>query len=214
MNPQISSACRYFTGTLTINRPMSFSHFSPASAHEPVGEGSAIIALGLHRVLARMFIMLGLISALLAQAPAPGRAGASGEEEPTRLRSERTEVIVPVTVTDEKDRFVNNLEASDFRIFDQGKEQKIIYFSREKNQPVVVGFLLDISNATRLHWKTFQDAALELAFGLLPGDKRFSGYLITYSNEDPQAETRRGRGAVRCHLHGLHQAQSDPGRAD
>jgi hypothetical protein len=40
-----------------------------------------------------------------------------------------------------------------------------------------------MGNATRLHWKTFQDAALELVWTLLPGDKRFSGFLVTYSNE-------------------------------
>lgn len=100
-----------------------------------------------------------------------------------RFRGQVTEVIVPVTVTDEKGRFVSNLEASDFRIFDEGKEQKIIYFSRERNQPVVVGFLLDLSNASRLHWDKFQEAAQDLVFNLLPGDKRFSGYLIGYSTE-------------------------------
>jgi Ca-activated chloride channel family protein len=93
------------------------------------------------------------------------------------------EVIVPVTVTDEKGRFVSDLDVHDFRIFDQGKEQKVRYFNRERNQPVVVGFLLDMSNATRLHWKTFSEAALELVFNLLPGDPKFSGYLISYSNE-------------------------------
>jgi VWFA-related protein len=100
-----------------------------------------------------------------------------------RFRGQVTEVIVPVTVTDEKGRFVSNLEASDFRIFDEGKEQKIIYFSRERNQPVVVGFLLDLSNASRLHWDKFQEAAQDLVYNLLPGDKRFSGYLIGYSTE-------------------------------
>src|SRR6266849_128450 len=93
------------------------------------------------------------------------------------------EVIVPVTVTDEKNRFVSNLDAKDFRIFDEGKEQHLHFFSREHNQPVVVGFLIDMSNATRLHWKTYQDAAIELVLNLLPGDKKFSGYLITYGNE-------------------------------
>src|SRR5438552_18036145 len=42
--------------------------------------------------------------------------------------------------------------------------------SRERSQPVVVGFLVDLSNATRLHWKTFQDAIIELVLNLLPGD--------------------------------------------
>ena len=93
------------------------------------------------------------------------------------------EVIVPVTVTDEKNRFVSNLDAKDFRVFDEGKEQRLHYFSREHNQPVVVGFLIDLSNSTRLHWKHYQDAAIELVLGLLPGDTKYSGYLITFGNE-------------------------------
>ena len=48
---------------------------------------------------------------------------------------------------------------------------------------MVAGFLLDMSNAQRLHWAKFLDAAQELVLSLLPGDPRFAGYLITYSNE-------------------------------
>ena len=99
------------------------------------------------------------------------------------IRVQVNEVIVPVTVTDEKGRFVSNLEQKDFQIFDQGKEQAIRYFSRERNQPVVVGFLMDLSNASRIQWKSYQDAAIELVLNLLPGDKKFSGYLIGYGNE-------------------------------
>lgn len=105
------------------------------------------------------------------------------DQPPTRIEVQVNEVIVPVTVTDDKGRFVSNLEARDFRILDDGKPQKIRYFSRDQKQPVVVGFLIDLSNATRLHWKTYQDAILELVWGLLPGDKKFTGYLIGYSND-------------------------------
>lgn len=108
-------------------------------------------------------------------------AFAQGEQ--SRIRVSVNEVIVPVTVTDDKNRFVSNLDSQDFRVFDEGREQRLQFFSRERNQPVVVGFLLDMSNNTRLHWKTFQDAAIEVALNLLPGDNRFSGYLITYGNE-------------------------------
>jgi len=95
-----------------------------------------------------------------------------------------TEVVVPITVTDSKGRFVSDLEEKDFKIYDEGREQKISYFSRERQQPVVVGFLLDLSNASRLHWKNYQESSIELALALLPdGDKRFSGYLITYGND-------------------------------
>ncbi len=93
------------------------------------------------------------------------------------------EVIVPVTVTDDKGKFVSDLKQGDFKIFDEGKEQKITYFNAEREQPVVVGFLLDTSNLNRLHWKTFAEATEELVLALLPqeGPKKFSGYLITYS---------------------------------
>ncbi len=100
-----------------------------------------------------------------------------------RIQVRVNEVIVPVTVTDEKGRFVSDLEAKDFHIFDDNQEQKIEFFSRDRNQPVVVGFLMDMSNNTRLHWKTFQDATLELVWNLLPGTPKFSGYLISYSND-------------------------------
>ena len=99
------------------------------------------------------------------------------------IRVQVNEVIVPVTVTDDQGRFVSNLDAADFRIQDEGRDQKIQFFSRERNQPIVVGFLLDMSNATRIHWKNFQDAAIEMALNMLPGDKKYSGYLISYGND-------------------------------
>ena len=91
---------------------------------------------------------------------------------------------MPVTVTDEKGRFVSDLDQKDFQILDEGKEQKIQFFTRERSQPVVVGFLIDMSNASRLHWKNYKDAAVELVQNLIPGDNpKYSGYLIAYSND-------------------------------
>jgi Ca-activated chloride channel family protein len=113
---------------------------------------------------------LGLFAAVAAFAQQP-------------IQVQVNEVIVPVTVTDAKGRFVVNLEQSDFKIIDQGKEQNIRYFTRERNQPVVVGFLMDLSNASRIQWKNYQDAAMDLVLTLMPGDKKYSGYLIGYSNE-------------------------------
>lgn len=131
----------------------------------------------------RLLLGLFLGSLLIAQAPQPADQPAQPSQEAPTFRALAEEVIVPVTVTDEKDRFVSNLAVTDFKIYDEGKEQQIVYFSRERSQPVVVGFLLDLSNATRLHWAKFQEAAMELVFNLMPGDKRFSGYLIGYANE-------------------------------
>ena len=93
------------------------------------------------------------------------------------------EVIVPVTVTDEKGRFVSNLTKDDFKIYDEGKEQKIDFFSHEQSQPIVIGFLIDTSNGMKIHWDKYKEAATELMLNLLPGDKKYSGYLISYGNQ-------------------------------
>jgi VWFA-related protein len=99
------------------------------------------------------------------------------------IRVDVNEVIVPVTVTDDKGRFVSDLTVDDFRIFDEGKEQRIRFFTRDPDQPVVVGFLVDMSNATRLHWKTYSEALQELILALMPGEAKYSGYLISYSTD-------------------------------
>ena len=102
---------------------------------------------------------------------------------PAPIQVQVNEVIVPITVTDEKGRFVSDLDQKDFTIYDQGKEQQIQFFTRERSQPVVVGFLVDLSNNSRLHWKNYQEAAVEMVQNLIPGDNpKFSGYLIGYSN--------------------------------
>ncbi|MEP6962620.1 MAG: VWA domain-containing protein [Acidobacteriota bacterium] len=92
-----------------------------------------------------------------------------------------TEVIVPVTVTDTEDRFVTGLQKSNFAIYDQNFKQDIKFFTAEHNQPVVVGFLVDLSNGMKIRWKEYQTSAIEMVLALLPGDPKYSGYLIGYS---------------------------------
>lgn len=123
-----------------------------------------------------------------ANPQATPQAGAPQTTEQNSIKVSVNEVVVPVTVTDDKGRFVSNLEQKDFQIFDQNKEQKIEYFSRERNQPVVVGFLLDLSNNSRTQWKNWELAAEGMVEEMLPDDKpdvrkRFAGYLIGFSNE-------------------------------
>ena len=124
-------------------------------------------------MVARIPLALALVSLVLAQSDKPSRP----------IKVQVNEVIVPVTVTDYKGRFVSNLEAKDFKIYDQDKEQRIEFFSHDRNQPVVVGFLIDLSNDSRVHWKNYQEAAIDLVLHILPGDKKFSGYLISFANE-------------------------------
>ncbi len=116
--------------------------------------------------------------------PAAGEAQkAEGGSENNPIRVTVNEVIVPVTVTDEKGRFVSDLDQKDFQVFEENKPQAIRYFTRERSQPVVIGFLLDMSTSSRIHWKNFQNAATELIQNLLTGDKKYAGYLIDYAQD-------------------------------
>ena len=118
-----------------------------------------------------------------ASATVPAAVQAPAKSEDSNIRVQVNEVVVPVTVTDFHGRFVSNLDRKDFKILDEGKEQSLQFFSRERSQPVVAGFIIDMSNSSRLQWKHYQDAAAELAITLLPGDKKYSGFLIAYTNE-------------------------------
>jgi VWFA-related protein len=103
-------------------------------------------------------------------------------QAPTIFKAGTNEVIVPVTATDSKGRFISDLVQSDFHIFDEGREQKIDFFSHQQSQPVVIGFLIDMSNRMKVDWDRYKESTTELMLNLLPGDKKYAGYLITYGN--------------------------------
>ena len=124
-----------------------------------------------------------LICGTWLSGPSPAQQQPQQESPNTRIQVQVNEVIVPITVTDEKGRFVSNLDEKDFRIYDEGKLQRVRSFRHDQKQPIVVGFLLDMSNNTRIHWKRYQDSVMEMVWNLIPGDPRYSGYLISYSND-------------------------------
>ncbi|HEY1218895.1 MAG TPA: VWA domain-containing protein [Bryobacteraceae bacterium] len=140
----------------------------------------------LRRIVPVLALCVLLPLAAFPQQAAPDQAKAPQQEQPpaARFTVQANEVILPVTVTDEKGRFVSNLEAKDFQVLDEGKQQRLTYFNHNTKQPVVVGFLVDLSNSSRIYWKTYQDATMDLVWNLLPvDDRRFSGYLITFAND-------------------------------
>jgi Ca-activated chloride channel homolog len=151
------------------------------------------------QILLGAVVLLAAALALPAQDTAPAKPAAGLKpaqttpppSAPTKpeeaLKYTVTEVIVPVTVTDDKGRFVRNLELKDFELLDEGKPQKVTFFTSERNQPVVIGFLVDLSNSNRLHWDKFKEAIQDLVLATMEPDakpnSRFAGYLIGYSTE-------------------------------
>ena len=104
-------------------------------------------------------------------------------QEQVPFRAGVNEVIVPVTVTDDKGRFVSDLSKATSIFSTTAENRKIDYFSHQQSQPVVIGFLIDMSNSMKVDWDRYKESTTELMLNLLPGDKKYSGYLITYGNE-------------------------------
>ena len=66
-------------------------------------------------------------SAGAAQAP-PAAEPPEEAAVPATFRAQTTDVLVPVTVTDDQGKFISNLTKEDFRILDEGRPQLIRYF--------------------------------------------------------------------------------------
>jgi VWFA-related protein len=116
-------------------------------------------------------------------APDKAAEDKAANKDDNPIRVSVNEVIVPVTVTDEKGKFVIDLEQKDFQVFEDNKPQAIRFFTRERSQPVVIGFLLDMSTASRIHWENFQNATIELIQNLRTGNPKYSGYLIDFAQD-------------------------------
>ena len=63
-------------------------------------------------------------------------------------QSDKTFVSVPVSVSDREGRYISGLKKDDFRILQDGKEQKVSFFATE-DEPVSVALLIDTSESTK-----------------------------------------------------------------
>jgi VWFA-related protein len=105
------------------------------------------------------------------EAPTTGRTNAEGETvEGDVLRVNTTLVTVPVSVTDRNGKNIPNLRRQEFHIFDQGIEQRIVYFATV-DQPFTVALVIDTSGSTHFRLEEIQDAAIAFANQLKPQDR-------------------------------------------
>lgn len=92
-----------------------------------------------------------------------------GDDEEV-LKVETNLVTIPVSVFDRNGRYLPSLQKSDFKIFEDGKEQEVAYFGTSE-QPVTVVLVLDTSPSTELKIEQIQDAAVSFINQLKPNDK-------------------------------------------
>ena len=98
--------------------------------------------------------------------PPPGKKRLEDEE----IKVDTNLVTTPVSVLDRQGRFMPNLKARDFKIFDNGVPQKVTWF-QSSEQPFTVILMIDISPSTRYSIDDIRFAAITFVQQLRPEDK-------------------------------------------
>jgi len=103
-------------------------------------------------------------------APAANNTDGLVVEEEEVIKVDTDLVTIPVSVIDRDGRFVTGLRKQDFKIFENGVEQKIDSFTTTE-QPFTVVLLLDVSPSTQYKIEEIQDAAISFVNQLRRDDK-------------------------------------------
>ncbi len=95
------------------------------------------------------------------------------------LKTDVKLVLVPVSVTDPRQRLVSGLQAENFQIFEGKKPQQIRHFSSE-DLPVSVGIILDASGSMREKMGRVREAVHQFCEGANLQDEFF---MISFADE-------------------------------
>ena len=107
------------------------------------------------------------LAACLFPLPEPARAQKTDDEEVVRINSDM--VVLNVTVTDGQGLYVHKLSRPDFKIFEDGREQRISLFSVEET-PFAAAILLDTSGSMENRLTLARAAAIRFLEGLREED--------------------------------------------
>jgi Ca-activated chloride channel family protein len=108
-----------------------------------------------------------LLSFALTLSAAAAVARAQDDDEVVRVESDL--VVLNVTVTDPQGRYVHKLARTDFKIFEDGREQPVSLFSVEET-PFAAAILLDTSGSMESRVRLARAAAIRFLDGLRPDD--------------------------------------------
>ncbi|HZJ46615.1 MAG TPA: VWA domain-containing protein [Pyrinomonadaceae bacterium] len=85
------------------------------------------------------------------------------------IRVDTSLITIPVTVMDRYGKYIPQLRRENFKIFEDGVEQKIAYFATN-DQPFTVALLIDTSGSTQFRLDDIQSAAITFVSKLKPDD--------------------------------------------
>ena len=152
-------------------------------SHPPRGASA-----GAGRVLPACAAVLAAVAVLgLPPGPAALRAQAPQPQRPS-FRTGVDVVSLNVTVTNADGRFVTDLQAEEFSVFEDGVKQEMMFFDRS-NLPIALSLLLDTSASMEERIRTAQEAAAGFARRVRPQDL---GQLIDFNTRVEVAQAFTG----------------------
>ena len=107
------------------------------------------------------------------QKPESTKSKDAGPEEVSAgdiVRVDTTLVSLPVSVMDRDGKYIPNLGKEDFRVWEDGVEQRVAYFASTE-KPFTVALVIDTSASTRYKLEEIQDAAIAFVNQLRPDDR-------------------------------------------
>jgi Ca-activated chloride channel homolog len=108
-----------------------------------------------------------------------GQAPVGTENGGFVFRAEAREVTLHATVVDDRNHLVNNLDKTDFTVFENDKPQKITHFHQE-DFPVAIGIVIDNSGSMREKRDAVNKAAINLVRASNPDDQVF---VVNFNDE-------------------------------
>ena len=102
-----------------------------------------------------------------------GQPASNGPEEVEAgdvVKVNTTLVTLPVSVMDRDGRYIPNLTKEDFRLWEEGVEQNVAFFS-SVDKPFSLVLMIDTSGSTRFRLEDIQEAAITFVNQLRPDDQ-------------------------------------------
>ena len=125
-----------------------------------------------HRLAVAALICVSTTKPLRSQNSADVQSRPPVSEEPQYALSVDVDLVnITATVIDQSGRSVDGLTAADFRVLEDGKEQKIAFFSRESKVPISVGLLIDTSGSLQDKLRQGLQTVREIAATLSSNDE-------------------------------------------
>jgi VWFA-related protein len=129
----------------------------------------------------RLILVIGLATALAAQAPPAKAPSTSPSDLPAPIKVDVDVVSILASVRDKRGGLVANLEKNDFTVLEDNKEQTIKYFTRETDLPLTIGLLIDVSGSQRNLIDIERNAATQFFSKVLR--KKDEAFLISFGEE-------------------------------